>query len=95
MNEQDNLIPRRLDDKPKFFIWELEQIGIAVLCLCIGTLGNSMFSGLLMGVLLSYVYSRMRSGHHSHYSVHAMYWYLPEYMMRMKKLPPSHFNELS
>lgn len=94
MNELDHQIPRRLDDKPKFFIWELEQIGIAVLCLSIGALGEAMMSGLLLGVLLSYGYRKMRSGHHSHYSVHAMYWYLPSYMMKMKKLPPSYANEL-
>jgi len=94
MNEFEHLIPRRLDDKPKFFIWEIEQIGIAVLSLSIGALGNAMFSGLLLGILLSYGYSRMRSGHHTHYSVHAMYWYLPAYMLRMKRIPPSQTTEL-
>jgi conjugal transfer pilus assembly protein TraL len=94
MNDEGRLeIPRRIDDKPKFLWWDMDQAMIVMSFLMGGIMLNAVGSGLVLGIFVGVAFSKARSGKHQAFALHLMYWYLPSYAMKFKTLPPSHQTE--
>ena len=96
MGEEQRLeIPRRIDDKAKFLWWGFDQSMLVMLFVVMGMMADSLMSGLFLGIVVGYFYSKARSGKHPSFAIHLLYWYLPEWAMKFKRLPPSHQVEFT
>lgn len=88
-------IPRRIDDKPKFLWWDFDQAMLVMLFIVMGIMANSLGGGVFLGMVAGIVYNKAKSGKHPSFAIHLMYWYLPEWAMGFKCLPPSHQVEFT
>lgn len=88
------VIPRRLDDPPRFLWWEFDQAILFILLFGLGITSGFIGTGAVVGGSLSYFYGRLKSGKHPRFAVHLMYWYLPsDKILSLKVTPPSHYRE--
>lgn len=94
MHETAFSIPRRLNDPPRMFWWDLDLALLVLAPTILGMVAGYFLSGVAAGVLTAWAYGRMKSGKHPAYALHLLYWYLPEAVVKLKCTPPSHFREL-
>ena len=87
-------IPRRLNDPPRMFWWDLDLALLVLASTLLGMVAGYFVSGVAAGVLSAIAYGRMKSGKHPAYALHLVYWYLPEAVVKLKRTPPSHSREL-
>ena len=87
-------IPRRLNDPPRIFWWELDVAVLALTAALAGMICGFFMSGCAVGVLLASAYGRAKSGKHPAFALHLMYWYLPAAVTGLKRTPPSHLREM-
>ena len=92
----DNLqnIPRRLNDPPRMFWWDLDLALLALSLALLGMIAGYFVTGALLGLSAAGVYSMAKSGKHPAYALHLIYWYLPERVVKWKCTPASHLREL-
>lgn len=94
MNDEMRLaIPRRLDDKPKFLWWDMDQAMLVSMFIMLGVIAEMLGAGLVIGITVGYVYNKAKAGKHPDFAIHLMYWYLPEWVLGLKSIPPSHETE--
>lgn len=94
MHDAASNIPRRLNDPPRMFWWELDLALLVLASTLLGMVAGYFMSGVAAGVLTAWVYGRMKSGKHPAYALHLIYWYLPDAVVKLKCTPPSHLREL-
>jgi conjugal transfer pilus assembly protein TraL len=87
-------IPRRLNDPPRMFWWDLDLSLLVLAGALAGMISGFFLSGCAMGVLLASAYSRAKSGKHAAFARHLLYWYLPAVVTGLKRTPPSHLREM-
>jgi conjugal transfer pilus assembly protein TraL len=69
------LIPRRVDDPLRFFLWDAD---VAILCICGLTLGIVMEIPLIgsgAGFAAAWAYGRFKGGSTRGFAMHALYWH--------------------
>lgn len=88
-------IPRRLNDPPRMFWWDLDISFLVVAAALVGMISGFFISGCAVGVLLASGYSRMKSGKHPAFALHLLYWYLPAAVTGLKRTPPSYLREMA
>ena len=88
-------IPRRLNDPPRMFWWDLDVSLLVLASALVGMLSGFFVSGCAIGVLLAAAYGRAKSGKHSAYALHLLYWHLPAAITGLKRTPPSYLRELA
>lgn len=77
LDERDLLIPRRLDDPPKFLFWDFDVAIFFLVGAFFGIMAGYLLSGLAIGLGIAALYSRVKSGKHTGYLMHLAYWHLP------------------
>ena len=87
-------IPRRLNDPPRMFWWDLDLALLVLSITLLGMIVGYFVTGAALGCLAAGVYSMAKSGKHPAYALHLIYWYLPDAVVKLKCTPPSHFREL-
>jgi conjugal transfer pilus assembly protein TraL len=87
-------IPRRLNDPPRMFWWDLDLALLVFSLTLLGMIAGYFMTGAALGLLAAGVYSMAKSGKHPAYALHLIYWYLPERVVKLKRTPPSHLREL-
>lgn len=87
-------IPRRLNDPPRMFWWDLDLALLVFSLTLLGMIAGYFVTGAALGLLAAGVYSMAKSGKHPAYALHLIYWYLPEIVVKLKRTPPSHLREL-
>ena len=87
-------IPRRLNDVPRMFWWDLDLALLALAVALMGMILGYFMTGTALGFIAAGVYSMAKSGKHPAYALHLIYWYLPARVMVLKRTPPSHLREL-
>ena len=87
-------IPRRLNDPPRMFWWDLDLALLVLAATLLGMIAGYFVTGVAGGLLAALAYSRTKSGKHPAYALHLIYWRLPESVMKLKATPPSHLREL-
>lgn len=98
MSTTNTYIPRRLDDQWKVGLWEMDVAvpWLFIVMLFYSTTGGML--GTLLGVgVASYVgrlISRSKGDHHPAFALHWAYWHLPEFVIKMNCLPPSHYRRM-
>ncbi len=88
-------IPRRLNDPPRMFWWDLDVSLLVMACTAAGMLFGYFLTGALLGLLCASAYSRIKSGRHPAYALHLMYWHLPPAVTGLKYTPPSWAREMT
>lgn len=86
-------IPRRLDDAGKFLFWDLDVAGIGLLGILAGVAVDYPKCGVVFGIVLAHMYSKLKAGKHPGMATHLLYWFTG--MPQPKELPPSHLRELN
>ena len=87
-------IPRRLNDPPRMFWWDLDLALLVFSITLLGMIAGYFVTGAALGGLAAGVYGMAKSGKHPAYALHLIYWYLPERVVKLKRTPPSHLREL-
>lgn len=86
-------IPRRLDAAGKFLFWDLDVAAIGVLGMMVGLGTGFPMLGLIVGIVLAFAYSKLKSGKHPGMAAHLLYWWTG--MPSPRDLPGSHLRELN
>ena len=87
-------IPRRLNDPPKMFWWDLDVALLVLAAALLGMISGYFVTGIAGGLAAAWAYSLAKSGKHPSYALHLLYWHLPECVVKLKCTPPSHLREL-
>ena len=95
MNDSSFDIPRRLNDPPRMFWWDLDVALLVLTAALAGMISGFFMSGCAIGALLASAYSRMKSGKHPAFALHLLYWYLPAPVTGLKRTPPSYLREMA
>jgi conjugal transfer pilus assembly protein TraL len=86
-------IPRRLNDPPRLFWWDMDVAMIVLGAALAGMVIGFLLTGCLAGLLSAHLYARLKSGRHPAYALHLLYWHLPAFMTGLRRTPPSHQRE--
>ena len=87
-------IPRRLNDPPRMFWWDLDLALLVLAATLLGMIAGYFVSGVAGGLSGAWLYSRAKSGQHPAYALHLIYWYMPAAVVKLNRTPPSHLREL-
>ncbi len=87
-------IPRRLNDSPRFFWWEMDVALIFMSGLLAGLLSGFLLSGGLLGAALATGFGKAKSGQHPAFVHHLLYWHLPPFVSGLQRTPPSYLRML-
>jgi len=88
-------IPRRLDDPPRMFWWDLDVALLVISAALAGMITGFFLSGCALGLLMAAAYARAKSGKHPAYALHLLYWTLPPMVTGLKRTPPSYLREMA
>lgn len=91
--DDHHYIPRRLNDAPRLFFWDMDVAIVFLSFLMLGLLMGSVLLGVGGAALTGYFFGKSKSGKHPAYTIHMAYWYLPV-ASGMATLPPSHIREM-
>jgi len=86
-------IPRRLNDPPRLFWWDIDVSLLVLAAALAGMVSGFFMSGCAVGVLLGAAYGRAKAGKHPAFALHLLYWHLPAAVTGLKRTPPSHLRE--
>ncbi len=81
------LVPRTLDDPPKFLFWEFDVALVFLACLFVGIMAGFFLTSILCGVAAGWGMGRLKAGQQRGYALHQLYWVLPLKLFR--RTPPS------
>ena len=87
-------IPRRLNDPPRMFWWEIDVALLVLAAALAGMISGFFVTGCALGVLLASAYARAKSGKHPAFALHLLYWHLPPAVTGLKRTPSSYLREL-
>ena len=89
MNEETVhlLVPRRLDDPPKFIFWDFDVAICAMGISMFGIMAGYFLVSAVLGIGAAYGLQKMKSGQQAGYAIHLLYWHLP--MRLFRRTPPS------
>lgn len=93
MSAQDikYLIPKRIDDPPKFLFWDYDVAMVFMTALMFGILAGFFLTSVAFGFGLCYGLTKLKAGQQKGYGIHMLYWYLPLNMF--KRTPQSSIRE--
>ena len=85
------MVPRRLDDPPKFLFWDFDVAIVWIGVVFMGIAGNFFITSLILAFAASYMVQKAKSGQQKGYGLHMLYWHLP--IKLFKRTPPSCVRE--
>ena len=88
-------IPRRLNDPPRMFWWDLDVSLLVLAFALVGMISGFFLSGCVAGALFAAAYGRAKSGKHPAFALHLLYWHLPAAVTGLKRTPPSWLREMA
>ena len=90
MNDASLDIPRRLNDAPRIFWWEIDVALIFLAALLAGMMAGYFMTGCALGALMAWGFGKAKSGEHPAFALHLLYSHLPSVISGLKRTPPSH-----
>lgn len=81
-------IPRRLDDPPKFLLWDFDVVLVFLIFAGLGIVVNFPFVLGGLGLAAAYGLNKARAGRSRGYLLHLLYWHLP-LRFGFRRTPPS------
>lgn len=93
MNDRSrNVIPRRLDDPERWLFWTVDEAVVLLGPALLGLAANAFVGGLVTGVCGWLLLRRVKRGDGAHAVHYALYWFLPDFTLRLSGAPPSHIR---
>ncbi len=86
-------IPRRLNDPPRLFWWDLDVALLAIAAALLGMLSGFFVTGIVAGLVIASAYGRTKAGRHPAFALHLAYWTLPSGVTGLRCTPPSWLRE--
>lgn len=90
-NPLTHYIPRRLDDTPKFLMWDFDIAAVALFGFVVGVISGFLFTSAAGGIALAALLSKAKSGQHPGFSLHLLNWFVGYPSFRAT--PPSYVRE--
>jgi len=93
MNEEQYhlLVPRLLDEPPKFLFWNFEVALVFLGMLLFGIMAGYFLISFFAGIAAAYGIQKMMAGQSKGYGLHVLYWHMP--LNAFKRTPPSCIRE--
>lgn len=95
MSEKSYYIPKHLDDPPKLFWWDADEVVVCAVILFPGFLLKSFLLFmvfLILSLIITREYIKIKAGRLKGFLVHFAYWVLG---IKFKRVPESHIREFS
>ncbi len=90
MNDARYTIPRRLDDPERWLFWTFDEAAALLGPAVLGLAANQFVTGLLAGLAGWWLLRRVKRSGGANIARYALYWFLPDFVLRLKGTPPSH-----
>ena len=88
-------IPRRLDDPERWLFWTLDEAAALLGPAVLGLAANAFVTGLTVGVCAWLALRRVKRGGGANIALYALYWFLPDFVLRLRGTPPSHLRRFA
>ena len=85
-------IPRRLDDPERWLFWTVEEAAALMGPALLGLAANHFVPGLVAGTAGWLLLRRIKRGGGANIARYAVYWYLPDFVLRLRATPASHLR---
>jgi conjugal transfer pilus assembly protein TraL len=85
------MVPRMLDEPPKFLFWDFDVAIVFLGILLFGILAGFFLTSVAAGAFAGYLLQKMKAGQQKGYGLHVLYWHLP--LNTFKRTPPSCIRE--
>ena len=85
-------IPRRLDDPECWLFWTVDEAAALMGPALLGLAANQFVPGMIAGVGGWLLLRRVKRGGGANIARYALYWFLPDFVLRLKASPPSHLR---
>lgn len=85
-------MPTRLDAPAKFLFWDLDQALIVGTFFSLGIISKQLISLTAIGLGLSWLWQKFKSGKHPWFLLHGFKWFLP-LGRKSKRVPDTSFRE--
>ena len=92
--ENTEYIPRRLNDIPKFILWDADVAMIAIVMIGLGIIAGMLLFCTVLGVAAAYGFSRLKSTKHQAHALHFLFWHSPDMLLKFRRTPPSYMREM-
>lgn len=83
-------IPRRLDDPERWLFWTVDEAAALLGPALLGLAANAFVTGLVAGIGGWLLLRRIKRGAGGNVVHYALYWFLPDFALRLKSTPASH-----
>ena len=87
-------IPRRLDDPERWLFWTVDEAAVLMGPTLLGLAANAFVTGLVAGVGSWLLLRRVKRGGGANIARYALYWFLPDFVLRLRATPSSHVRRL-
>ncbi len=87
-----HVIPRRLDDPERWLFWTIDEAVVFLGPALLGLAANAFVTGLVIGLFGWLALRRIKHGGGAHAVHFALYWFLPDFALRLAGTPPSHIR---
>ncbi len=92
---RSDVIPRRLDDPERWLFWTVDEAVVLMGPALLGLAANQFPTGLVAGLAGWLVLRRVKRGGGANIARYALYWFLPDFVLRLKATPPSHLRRFT
>ena len=83
-------IPSRLDDPERWLFWTMDEAAVLMGPAMLGLAANAFVPGLAMGLVGWLALRRFKRGGRAGLALHAVYWFLPGFVLGLRGAPASH-----
>ena len=96
MNDTERFaVPGRLDDPERWLFWTLDEAAVLLGPAVLGLAANAFTAGLVIGVGGWLALRRVKRGGSANLALHAIYWFLPGFVLRLRGTPESHLRRFA
>jgi len=92
METRKYMIPRRLDDPPRFFFWELDVAVVFMTIMMFGIMVGVFVIPAMLASAAAIGFSKLKQGQQKGFGIHVLYWHLPV-TLGFKRTPASCVRE--
>lgn len=83
-------IARYIDDPISFFFWDIDEVVVFSTFMVMGFLTDTLTYLIIIGIVLSFVLSRVKQSRSEGFFMHVLYWMG---FFRLRGCPPSYIRE--
>jgi len=83
-------ILRYIDDPVSFFFWDIDEVTVFAVFMVVGILTDALTYLIVVGVLLSFILSKVKQSRSEGFFMHVLYW---SGLYRLRGCPPSYNRE--